>query len=74
MLNVKGLDLDDDEDDFANRQYTSFPLRPSVVGAGKGPKKKKKCCGSSTQWACEPTAKSQSNIIKLFLLKYFIWC
>lgn len=48
MLNVKGLDLEDDEDDFANRQYTSFPLRPSVVGAGKAPKKKKKCCGSST--------------------------
>ena len=48
MLNVKGLDLEDDEDDFANRQYTSFPLRPSVAGNGKAPKKKKKCCGSST--------------------------
>ena len=49
MLNVKGLDLEDDEDDFANRQYNSFPLRPSVdLKAGKGQKKKKKCCGSST--------------------------
>lgn len=50
MLNVKGLDLEDDEDDFANKQYNSFPLRPSVdikFGA-KGQKKKKKCCGSST--------------------------
>jgi hypothetical protein len=49
MLNVKGLDLEDDEDDFANRQYNSFPLRPSVKEFGKGQKKKKKCCGSSTQ-------------------------
>ena len=49
MLNVKGLDLEDDEDDFANRQFTSFPLRPSVDQKfGKGQKKKKKCCGSST--------------------------
>lgn len=48
MLNVKGLDLEDDEDDFANRQYNSFPLRPSVKEFGKGQKKKKKCCGSST--------------------------
>ena len=29
MLNVKGLDLEDDEDDFANRQY-SFPIRPTI--------------------------------------------
>jgi hypothetical protein len=49
MLNVKGLDLEDDEDDFANRQYNSFPLRPSVKDFGKDKKKKKKCCGSSTQ-------------------------
>ena len=49
MLNVKGLDLEDDEDDFANRQYNSFPLWPSVKEFGKGQKKKKKCCGSSTQ-------------------------
>ena len=48
MLNVKGLDLEDDEDDFANRQYNSFHLRQSVKEFG-GQKKKKKCCGSSTQ-------------------------
>ena len=46
---LKNKDLEDDEDDFANRQYNSFPLRPSVKEFGKGQKKKKKCCGSSTQ-------------------------
>ena len=50
MLNVKGLDLEDDEDDFANRQYNAFPLlRPSVKDIAKHKAKKKKCCGSSTQ-------------------------
>lgn len=47
MLNVKGLDLEDDEDDFANRQYNSFPLRPSVDLKNGDKKKKKKCCGSN---------------------------
>jgi hypothetical protein len=47
MLNVKGLDLEDDESDFANRQFaTTFPLRPSLGSNknNKDPKKKKKCC------------------------------
>jgi hypothetical protein len=44
MLNVKGLDLEDDEDDFANNRDKSFPLRPSVDVKPAGGKKKKKCC------------------------------
>jgi hypothetical protein len=48
MLNVKGLDLEDDQEDFANRQYNTFTLRPSVSMKLGQQKKKKKCCGSST--------------------------
>lgn len=42
MLKVTGLDLEEDEDDFENRNGT-FPLRPSV-DIKKNGKKKRKCC------------------------------
>ena len=39
LLKVKGLDVNDNDDDFAGDR--NFELRPSVK---KSEKKKKKCC------------------------------
>lgn len=43
MLKVKGLDINDNQEDFGGDR--NFELRPSVNNSNKK-KEKKKCCGS----------------------------